>query len=278
MEGIVRRAGARFRWHWWAQMIVFWRYLLRAALPLPSLLSVDHYVPIRAYRLADPAVLASFAALLGLVILPGIVLIRKRPVVGLLVLFIPLGLVPYFLMPSWEIMVEYRFYLPLTACCALAALPLARLIGSHRRLGLSLVSVIVVALAGGTLLRNQVWRTDVALWEDAVAKAPRKARAVNGLAWALLKSETAPDPQRALKLARRSFDPRHVDLPPGYNPFMVDTLAEAHFANGQCERAIQLEQEIIKRYNIDPAYFAAQLAKFKAARRQSRATTHQAGR
>jgi len=177
---------------------------------------------------------------------------------------VPMTLAPYFVMTTWEMMVEYRFYLPLAAVCGLVGMAIFRLVRQWPRVVPIGFAAMVVTLGAFTIDRNRTWRTDVSLWEDAVAKAPRKARAVNGLAWALLKDKSAPDPRRALELAKRSFDPRFVDPPPGYNPYMVDTLAEAYYANGMYERAIAAEQDILRR-GWNDRWFQLQLAKFEAA-------------
>ncbi len=264
LPAIERRVSGDLHSYWWGQMIVFWRYMLRAAVPLPSLLSVDHHVAYRPYRLTDPDVLAAFAAIVAVVILPAAWLTRSRPAVSLLLLMVPTSLAPYFVMTTWEMMVEYRFYLPLAAFCGLAGMALFHLTRQRPRLAVFGFAAVLVTLGTFTIDRNRTWRTDVSLWEDAVAKAPRKARAVNGLAWALLKDRTAPDPRRALELAERSFDPRFVDLPPGYNPYMADTLAEAYYANGMVDRAIAVERDILRRGWNDP-WFRLQLAKFEAA-------------
>lgn len=268
IHGIVRRMAAEGRWYWWGEMVVFWRYLWRAAVPLPSLLSVDHYVPYRAYSLLQTQVLAAVAALLGFVVLPAFWWARSRPQTSLLLLLIPLGLAPYFVMTSWEMMVEYRFYLPLTAFCGLAATAAFYLLRQVGRPAPLVLAGVFVMLGVLTAERNRAWRTEVSLWEDAVQKAPRKARAVNGLAWALMNDKSAPNPRRAMELAKRSFDPRFVDLPPGYNPYMVDTLAEAYYANGLHDQAVQLERDILRRRYDDPL-FIRQLARFEAARTQS---------
>jgi protein O-mannosyl-transferase len=267
--GIQRRVTTDFFWpHLRAQLIVFWEYILLAVLPLPSLLSVDHYVPLREYALSDGDVMAALLGLAGLVLLPAALLVRTRPALAFLLLFIPLGIAPYFVMASPEMMVEYRFYLPLAAFCGLAGMGVAGLL---RRYGPGLwwwLAGLVLLLAIITVERNRVWRTDVTLWADAYEKAPRKARTVNGLAWALLKDKTAPDPKRALRLAEESFDPRRVDLPLGYNPFMVDTLAEAYFANGDIQRAIEIERDIMYKHGWATEWFIKQLARFEAAASQ----------
>lgn len=303
MEGMARRMRYGFWPYWWGQMIVFWRYVLRAVLPLPRMLSVDHEVAFRTYRLADGDVLVAFLCIVGFVLAPAVSLARRWPLGSFLLLGMLVGLMPYFVLPTLEMMVEYRFYLPLAFFCALAAMAIVRVFVRLRRWGdgqgrgrataakagalacasgspggrsgFAAATALVVVLGAMTMVRNTAWRTDVSLWEDAVRKAPRKARAVNGLAWALLKDRHAPDPGRALLLAQRSFDRRFVDVPPVYNPYMVDTLAEAYYANGLYDAAIRLEEDVIRRMFID-RYFERQLEKFKTARERSRATTRTA--
>jgi Flp pilus assembly protein TadD len=51
-------------------------------------------------------------------------------------------------------------------------------------------------------LRNTLYRSPVALWEDAVQKAPRNARAKNNLGFAYLAAGRLEDAERALEAAR----------------------------------------------------------------------------
>ena len=46
------------------------------------------------------------------------------------------------------------------------------------------VAALVLTLAGLTMARNQVYRSEVALWEDTVRSSPNKARAHNNLGYA----------------------------------------------------------------------------------------------
>jgi hypothetical protein len=263
LDGIVRRTRSGFFGTYAAaQMLVFWRYVSLGVLPLPVRLAVDHYVPTRPYHFADGDVALAAIALLALAC-TAVVFIRKgRGVAGFLLLLVPAGLAPYFIMPSLEMMVEYRFYLPLAGLCALAAMTVEPVIARYRRTGFALLAGTLVVLAGATWQRNTAWRTDVSLWEDAAAKAPRKARTVNALAWALLNDRMNPDPRRALELAIRSFDKRQVDLPNVFNPYMADTLAEAYYANGLRTEAVAVEQDILRRGGSDP-FFRKQLEKFQ---------------
>jgi len=161
--------------------------------------------------------------------------------------------------------VEYKFYLSLACLSGLAGMGAGWLITRQRAAAWALIAVVCVALACGTFVRNQVWRTDLTLWEDAAAKAPRKARTINALAWALATDKTAPDPPRALELALKSFDPKRVDPWWGYDANMLDTLAEAYYANGMYEKAVETEQAVIREGQGDTGFFMRQLQKFQGA-------------
>ena len=267
-KGINERLSSELRYYFWEQIVVFWRYVALSVWPLPGHLNVDHAVAYRPYSLSDADVLVSAIALALVVLAPAVYLIRKRPMVGFLLLAIPVGLLPYFVLTSFEAMVEYRFYLPLAAFCGLAGMVAALMLDRAKTTGRILLTTLVIVLAVGTVVRNEVWRTEVSLWSDAALKSPRKARTINGLAWALLTDKVQGDPRRALDLAKQSLDPRYVDLPPGFNPYMADTLAEAYFVNGEVGKAIRIEQAIIKEGLVDPRYFRQQLDRYTAAQHE----------
>jgi len=80
-----------------------------------------------------------------------------------------------------DVIFEHRFYLPLLGGALLLPVVLERLL----RLGpplpggrVLLVAAILLGLIGATLVskRNQVWQTDLTLWEDVTQKSPRKPR------------------------------------------------------------------------------------------------------
>ena len=74
-----------------------------------------------------------------------------------------------------------------------------------------------------------------------------------------------------MELAQQSFDPRYVDLQPGLNPYMVDTLAEAYFVSGDVEKAIRIERALIKEGVGAVDYFGRQSNRFAAAQREMQA-------
>jgi tetratricopeptide (TPR) repeat protein len=104
---------------------------------------------------------------------------------------------------------EHRMYLPLAAVVMLGVLGLQAMF--PRRL-LPVSFVLAAGLGALTVRRNQVYRSTVAIWSDAVAKAPENARAFNNLGTAL---DSAGDTPRATVQYRAA-----LQLWPGY--------AEAH--------------------------------------------------
>jgi hypothetical protein len=262
---IQERLTADLRYYFCGQIIVFWRYVALLICPLPSCLNVDHAIAYRQYSLTDTDVFVSAAALVVAVLMPAAYLIRGRPVVSFLLLAIPLGMLPYFVLTSAEAMVEYRCYLPLAAFCGLAGMSANLLLNRTKTTGRMILAALVIVLAVATVMRNEIWRTDLSLWSDAASKSPRKARTINGLAWALLTDKLHGNPHYGLELAKRSLDRRYVDLPPGFNPYMVDTLAEAYFVNGDVATAVQIERKIIAEGLGDLNYFQQQLNRYVAA-------------
>jgi tetratricopeptide (TPR) repeat protein len=63
---------------------------------------------------------------------------------------------------------------------------------------------LACSLGAGLVVRNARYRSPVALWEDAVRKAPRNARAKNNLGFACLAAGRLDDAERALEAAREA--------------------------------------------------------------------------
>ena len=99
-------------------------------------------------------------------------------------------------------------------------------------------------------------------YEQAVALDPGNAQPLNNLAWLYA---TAPDeqlrrPARALTLARRAaaLEPESAHI--------LDTLAEAHFVNGNLEEAIRMSRRALAAADDPGDHYAQQLERFIQAR------------
>lgn len=76
--------------------------------------------------------------------------------------------------PADDLSAERRMYLPMVSLAAAAGVLLDRY--WQQRVGRAAIATAFVLLAGCTVYRTEVWKTERALWSDAVAKAPLKAR------------------------------------------------------------------------------------------------------
>jgi tetratricopeptide (TPR) repeat protein len=168
---------------------VILHYLRLALWPHPLIL--DYYdwpVPRRMSEWAPQAALVF--GLLGATVWS----LRRRPAIGFLGAWCFLILAPSSsLLPiATEIAAERRMYLPLCALVTLLVMAswtlLRRAVPSGRvRVSLALAAVMLTAglLGWGTIRRNEVYRREVAIWQDAVAKRPQNPRAYYNLGLAL---------------------------------------------------------------------------------------------
>ena len=180
-EATLARFGGDLRYYFWAQMVIFWRYVALSVCPLPGYLNVDHAVAFRPYSLADADVLLSVMALALVVLVPASYLIRKRPVASFLLFAIPIGLAPYFVLTSAEAMVEYRFYLPLAALCGLAGMAAARRSRPNRGRGTHPDRGPRDGVGSRDGRANPAWRTDVSL--GPMRRSSRPARRGRSTRW-----------------------------------------------------------------------------------------------
>ena len=94
--------------------------------------------------------------------------------------------------PAADLAADRRMYLPLLAFGAAAAVLLERIPGRF---------LVCAGLLGISVFRTQVWRSDEALWREAVAQAPRKVRPRIQLARAVAPPEALHLLDEARKLA-----------------------------------------------------------------------------
>ncbi|MBU0467983.1 MAG: tetratricopeptide repeat protein [Candidatus Omnitrophica bacterium] len=79
------------------------------------------------------------------------------------------------LIPRRHVIFEHKLYLPSVGFFILLALCLSRWVRDKEKLK-ALIAVIVVVFSLMTVVRNDVWRSEVSLWEDAHRKSPNKYR------------------------------------------------------------------------------------------------------
>jgi tetratricopeptide (TPR) repeat protein len=181
-----------------------WEYLLTEfrvivtyirLMVLPAGQNLDYDYPVHR-SLADPEVLLSLVFLLSIAGIGLYLLQRARrgapahftPVsFGILWFFLALS-VESSLIPITDVIFEHRLYLPSGGFFLTAATVFSRSASwlERRRPGgakwlATGGALILLLLAGATYARNEVWRSDIRLWEDVIRKSPAKARGYNGL-------------------------------------------------------------------------------------------------
>ena len=115
----------------------------------------------------------------------GMVAVWRRPALGFLAVWYFAILGPTSVMPvATQTIAEHRMYLPLAAVATTAALG-AYAVG--RRWGLALLGAVALLLGFLSHVRNEVYRSELALWSDTVTKRPGNERAHSSLGRVLSK-------------------------------------------------------------------------------------------
>jgi Tfp pilus assembly protein PilF len=206
---------------------------------LPVGQNLDYDYPMYG-SLFEPRVFLSFMFLLGIFGLGVYMLRRSRTAAagrlaafGVFWFFLTLS-VESSIVPIVDVIFEHRVYLPsagvFVAVAAGVCLLSNRLSGVWTKAVAGILVTVVVALSGAAYARNNVWRSEISLWEDVVGKSPRKARPHNNLGKAYNEAEMV---ERAIEHLKRaiSLDP---ELYKAYN-----NLGNALRAKGLIDRAIR---------------------------------------
>lgn len=153
------------------------------------------------------------------------------------------------IIPSPELICDYKTYLSSIGWLFVISTSFVAFISfivdkiklvSLNKTQLQLATILVLALpiGCGSMVRNTVWSSSVAFWQDIVDKAPLKARGHNNLGVAMSEEqgkykEAIPYYLEAIRLDRFYSDP-------------WSNLAVAYSAVGDIDRAIASSQQAIK--------------------------------
>ena len=225
------------------EAVVSWRYLLLSVIPVGQTVFHDQ---------AEYGInLASMLALTGLlsVVVFTVVNRSKNLFLAVAVGWFLMFLAPTFIVPLKETMAEHRAFIGLLGV-AWAAAWLLELLESRTRQALT--GVVVLALGYATIQRNNVWATEVTLWEEATIRSPESAEAWYGFGEAQRYTLANPELPEAIADSLNpieAFD-RAVELDPEYKEAW-NKLGISHAELGHTEQAIQAWQEALR---IDPHY------------------------
>ena len=176
-------------------------YLGKIFFPVPSQYTIDHDLFHSSSLLVPWTTLPSIVFLMAFVIL-GFVSLRRFPWLGFGIFFFCIAHGVESSMLSLELVFEHRNYVPSMFLFPPIALGIARTLEKYRsrsRGGLvhialvCFVPVMIVTLGLGTRARNFDWHSEISLWEDALKKAPKSARAHQNYALALYRHSQDPD-------------------------------------------------------------------------------------
>ena len=144
-----------------------------------------------------------------------------------------------------QTMAEHRVYLPL------AALVTGGVVASYRWLGrrsLLLGWLGAIALAVGTMARNETYRTALSIWADTASQRPGNARAHSNLAVELLDLKRLPEAERELRAAL-SLAPNYADALANLGQMLVNSQRPAE--------AVPVLEHVLA---LRPDYFSAQFS------------------
>jgi tetratricopeptide (TPR) repeat protein len=160
------------------QWLVVCRYLRLLVLPVG--LNFDYDFPIQ-HALSGETLAAG--AFLMLLFFLGVFFYRRGarlPAFGVFWFFLTLSVESSFI-PIRDVIFEHRVYLPMLGFAVTISWFLWRIFSSRPRLFIGLSATLIFVFGTGTYLRNRVWASELALWQDTVRKSPNKARPVNNL-------------------------------------------------------------------------------------------------
>ena len=168
------------------QFRVVIHYISLFIFPHPSRLNLDYDFPL-SHSLIDPVTtLFSIVAIAGLIGL-AIYLAKKERLLSFCILWFLGNLVIESSVIPLGIIFEHRTYLPSMLVSLLAVSLGYRYIKPKgaKVAALCVAIAVIIIYSIWTFERNCIWSDKVTLWGDCVAKAPKKARSRNNLAFAL---------------------------------------------------------------------------------------------
>jgi tetratricopeptide (TPR) repeat protein len=219
------------------QMRVIAAYLRLLVWPVGQ--NLDYDFPL-SESLLEPEVMGSALLIISLVAL-GILVRRSSPLIAFGIIWFFVTLSPTSsVVPLPDVIFEHRLYLPFVGFVFVLTGILAI---SRKMTGIFVTALIVMILifSVSTYQRNKIWRNDLTLWSDTVAKSPQKARPRVNLATSYIKIE---EYDRALTELAHA-----ISLKPDYAA-AHENLGVAYFhkeayqpAIAAFERAIELDPD-----------------------------------
>lgn len=144
-----------------------------------------------------------FSLLLFILLLAGGVYLRyKKPLISFSIFWFFINMAPFLAIRLNDFMVERWVYTASIGFSILLAELLMLAVSRYRRMGIALIVALVAAGCFITIMRNQLYVSHIALWEDAARKTPENYRPYSVLSRAYRENG---NPARAIEAALESI-------------------------------------------------------------------------
>jgi tetratricopeptide (TPR) repeat protein len=157
-------------------------YVSQIFYPLPSRLSITHDV-IVSTSLFNPWTTLPAILIVLVLVGAGVRLMRRWPLLCFAILFFLINHVVESSILALELIFEHRNYLPSLFLFLPVAAALKGLLDRYQAKSrfmqpilITFITAVIIGLGCFTYTRNQAWRTETTLWQDAMLKAPKDAR------------------------------------------------------------------------------------------------------
>ncbi|PID33615.1 MAG: hypothetical protein CR955_01650, partial [Thiotrichales bacterium] len=238
--------------YFYTQVGVIWQYIRMFF--IPTGLHLDHDVAV--LMQANAKVIAAITGHF-LLIITGIVLIKKYPLLSFSIFFYYTAhLVESSIIPIRDVFFEHRTYLPNFGLCLFTGTLLLKIPSrwiSEKLLFIPLL-LLIILLAQITWARNEIWRDPIRLWRDSAEHAPNKERPWNELGKYLL---TAGRLDEAIEVLVETAKSRGSNTAEdnsnlGYKPSEEASvnLMMALSQRGETELAFEIADTFLKRTDI----------------------------
>jgi protein O-mannosyl-transferase len=218
------------------------------------------------YRLSksfwDSDTIYPFLVMLSIVLLSLFLFIKNRTnIISFCIAWFFITILPRAsFIPSTELVCDYKTYVSSFGMMLLIAVFFLYLIKSISYLSsafahskkqshykLALTSLLIILSGFATKSRNLIWSSELAFWEDAVKKAPTKARLYNNYAVSLAEAGRVPEAMEVYKKASQ-LDPTYAE--PVINlAFHYQFMGKNDIALKYYEKALHLKEMHPQMYN-----------------------------
>ena len=253
--GLFIKGSEEWLWTPWENLLtqtnVMIQYFKLLLLPLPHWLNFDHDFWVSKSLFEYPTWVS--VSVILLLLISATILIMKNKLIPFSIFFFFIILAPSSsLIPLWDIMVEYRLYLPIFSYsliltmgihyfCQLLARHFSKKIGQEVVVGISILTLCFYSVI--TIERNKIFKDDLTLWSDAAKKSPDKMRVHHNLGRAYLMggdiNKAIQEAEIALRLSDRYIRKESVK-------FILNLLGGAYLDKGEIDKALSMYNRAIE--------------------------------